>query len=585
MVSLEAAVLAVALSAGGPTVLYDFCADWCGPCRAMAPTVEALAARGYPVQKVNVDEHPELVRKFGVGPIPCFVMVVDGREVERVVGATSYDHLERLCRMGRRSGDSDVIALASSRGGTAAASTPRGPIRPGLGAEPRRPHLALTEAPRFQPVTAPTSQPATPASPPVALASAPAAPASQPEPPAWGPRNDGVAARDEDLIAATVRLRVSDPKGHSWGSGTIIDARQGEALLLTCGHVFRDSQGRGAIEVDLFGAQAGKRVSGHLIGYDLERDVALVSIRIPGPVQVARLAPPDYVLRPGDPVVTVGCSHGDDPTVSHTRISSVDRYLGPPNVQVAGEPVDGRSGGGLFSRDGLVIGVCRGAEPQDREGFFAALGSIQAYVEHKGLTHVCFGPAPTPGEGPGTGPAVASALSGTGAIQSKQGLAVGRTSGPSVALDGPEVRPTRASGAVGGESATLSRAEQAALDEIRRNLDDGAEVVCVIRSRTDPHARSQIIMLDHVSDAFLDALAAEARSRSSGTSASLTASRPAAPASRATSPGPPRTLPPIEPTSSQLRNATSQWSPSEGRWSPRPRVVPVRPPVESQAAN
>ena len=577
MVSLEAAVLAAALSAGGPTVLYDFSADWCAPCRAMAPTVEALAARGYPVQKVDIDEHPELARKFRVGPIPCFVMVVDGREVERVVGATSYAQLERLCRMGRGAGDSGAIALASSRGGPPAASKSQGPIRLGLGAEPRHSHTNLTEAPRFQPQAAP-------ASPSVATASPPAG-AAQPEPPAWAPRSDGVAARDEDLIAAAVRLRVSDPNGHSWGTGTIIDARQGEALVLTCGHVFRDSRGRGTIEVDLFGEQRGKRVTGHLIGYDLERDVALVSIRTPGPVQVARLAPPDYVLRPGDPVVTVGCSHGDEPTVNHTRIASVDRYLGPPNVQVAGQPVDGRSGGGLFSREGLVIGVCRGAEPQDREGFFAALGSIQAYVEDKGLTHVCLGPPPTPDDRPGTGPAVASTPSGAGAVRSKEGLAVGRTSGPSVALDGPEVRPTRAGGAIGGESATLSRAEQAALDEIRQSLDDGAEVVCVIRSRTDPRARSQIIMLDRASDAFLDALAAEADRRAGPGSASLTASQPAPPASQAASSGPPRTLPAIEPTSSQLRDTSSHWSPSDSRWSARPQVVPIHPPVESQAAN
>jgi len=552
MVSLEAAVLAVALSAGGPTVLYDFSADWCGPCRAMAPTVEALAAQGYPVQKVNVDEHPELVDKFGVGPIPCFVMVVDGREVARVVGGTSYDHLERLCRMGRRSGDSSAIALASSRGGTRAASKSRGPT-------------ALTEAPRFQPQAAPTST-AAPASPPLVATSPPTAAAA----PTWGPRSDGVAARDEDLIAAAVRLRVSDPNGHSWGTGTIIDARQGEALVLTCGHVFRDSQGRGTIEVDLFGAHRGKRVTGHLIGYDLERDVALVSIRTPGPVQVARLAPPDYALSPGDPVVTVGCSHGDEPTVSHTRIASVNRYLGPPNVQVAGQPVDGRSGGGLFSRDGLVIGVCRGAEPQDREGFFAALGSIQAYVEQKGLTHVCLGLPPTPDQGPGNGPAVASAPVGSDAHSTETAAGVGSRPMGTMADAAPP--------------ATLSRAEQAALDEIRRSLDDGAEVICVIRSRTDPRARSQIIMLDRVSDAFLDALAAEADRRSSPAPASLTASQPAPPASRAVSPGPRRTLPAIEPTSSQFPAASSQWSPSAGRWSPRPQVVPVHPPVESQAA-
>ena len=60
------------------------------------------------------------------------------------------------------------------------------------------------------------------------------------------------AVADATLIAASVRLRVEDPDGRSCGSGTIIDSRGGEALVLTCGHIFRDSHGKGRIEVDLF---------------------------------------------------------------------------------------------------------------------------------------------------------------------------------------------------------------------------------------------------------------------------------------------------------------------------------------------
>ena len=67
---------------------------------------------------------------------------------------------------------------------------------------------------------------------------------------------------DARLVAASVRLRVEDPDGHSCGSGTIIDARGGEALILTCGHIFRDSQGKGRIEVDLFGPSGPQRVPG-----------------------------------------------------------------------------------------------------------------------------------------------------------------------------------------------------------------------------------------------------------------------------------------------------------------------------------
>ena len=57
------------------------------------------------------------------------------------------------------------------------------------------------------------------------------------------------AVSDADLLAASVRIRVEDRQGHNCGSGTIIDALPGgEALVLTCGHLFRDSEGKGKIE-------------------------------------------------------------------------------------------------------------------------------------------------------------------------------------------------------------------------------------------------------------------------------------------------------------------------------------------------
>ena len=57
MLSLPAALVAMAVAGGGTgqTVLLDFYSDSCGPCRSMMPTVDRLAAEGYPVQRVNVD--------------------------------------------------------------------------------------------------------------------------------------------------------------------------------------------------------------------------------------------------------------------------------------------------------------------------------------------------------------------------------------------------------------------------------------------------------------------------------------------------------------------------------------------------
>lgn len=70
-------------------VLLDFFAEWCGPCRMVAPIVEEIAAENsqYVVGKINVDEQPELASAFGVMTIPTLVVIKNGEIVNKSTGA------------------------------------------------------------------------------------------------------------------------------------------------------------------------------------------------------------------------------------------------------------------------------------------------------------------------------------------------------------------------------------------------------------------------------------------------------------------------------------------------------------------
>ncbi|MBE6631546.1 MAG: thioredoxin [Ruminococcaceae bacterium] len=71
------------------TVLIDFYADWCGPCAMLSPIIEEIAEENpqYLIAKINVDDELELALKFGVSSIPTLVIMKDGKEASRSVGA------------------------------------------------------------------------------------------------------------------------------------------------------------------------------------------------------------------------------------------------------------------------------------------------------------------------------------------------------------------------------------------------------------------------------------------------------------------------------------------------------------------
>ncbi len=464
MVSLQAAVAVFALSNPGQTVLLDFYGDFCPPCRAMEPTIQALIDQGYPVRKINRDRNPATAQQYGVRLVPCYVMLVDGKEVDRVVGGTTLVRLKQMFQSAAQRAKSPGVAA-------------------GIPLPPTESSRALSVVPQSSPMqaAAQAASPGRPTTPQVVDAID-----WRGSPPGWT-RRDGVPADpDAGLLAASVRLRIEDADGYSYGSGTIVDARQEHALILTCAHIFRDSQGKGPITVDLFGPQAARGLAGRLISWDLDRDVALVCIRALGSVTVARVAPSEYRIASGAAVVTVGCNNGDRPSARHTRVVSVDRYQGPPNFQVAGVSVDGRSGGGVFSADGRVIGVCNAADEIENAAYCAALAAVHAQLDAAQLSDV-YRTAPA---GAAAQTAIAAA---TPPPMPKQMPSFNQ---PAAVPGEPAARAfIQPATLPAGSPGQLGATQQAALDEIRRRLLAGEELIIVTRSPNDLQAKSDVIML------------------------------------------------------------------------------------------
>ncbi len=450
MISLPAITLLAVLANPGDAVLLDFYADWCGPCRSMDPTIRKLTADGYPVRKVNIDREQQLAQQYGVDRVPTYILVAGGREIARVVGPTSYDGLARM--FGAAKTPTRQVATNTSQ--TAPPPARLAPVGQGSGGD------AKTRA-----------------------------------------------------MHATVRLRVEDQKGNSVGTGTIVDMHGEEALVMTCAHLFRDSQGQGKVMVDLFAPGAKGPVPGKVIDFDLEKDVALVAMRPGFHIASAPIAGAGYAARQGDQVFSIGCDRGADPSIRESRVSNLNKYVGSANIEVDGAPVIGRSGGGLFSATGQLIGICNLADPKDDEGIYAATSLLHANLDRNNLAWVY--------NGPSAQIAQAEAPQATRPQAAPLSLATATQPLPNMAKQMPR-SPLGAS----TQPLTTRTEPSRQLADMLSQLPADSEVMVMIRSRNDPRGKSQMFYLNQPSQNLLDLLAAESQTRPSDDPIVLEATRP-----------------------------------------------------------
>lgn len=352
-VALTSADLSAATS-----VLLAFSSDRCGHCQAMRPILDQLESSGTPIRHVDVGAEPEFARRHGIRQTPTYVVWSAGRELTRLVGTQSAEKLQH--------------ALAINPAGPlfqTGASVPNNSLLNAPETRLAGHNLAPIPQARSVPQTHSAPQARSEAMPSVSLA-------------------DAV----QRARAATVRLRVHDGRGFGVGTGTIIDRHGDEALVLTCGHLFRETKLQSRIDVDLFIGGQVKTVPGQVIDYDAEdRDIALVVIKPGFDIASVAIANPAVAPQAGQSVFSFGCDHGADPSRRDTRITGVDKYnqhIGSSNIEIAGAPVDGRSGGGLFDAAGQLVGVCNAADYKGDVGIYTGPGSIKWQLDRVQLSHL-----------------------------------------------------------------------------------------------------------------------------------------------------------------------------------------------------
>ncbi|MFO0791028.1 MAG: trypsin-like peptidase domain-containing protein [Pirellulales bacterium] len=485
--ALALVITSLGLSTQGaePIQLLDFWSPHCGPCMGMKPTVHSFIQAKYPIREVDTTQDQQTSRQYGVSAIPCFVMLVDGQEVDRRVGAMSSADMQQMFEKAKDIYSQSHRTRTQSPDAGLRAAPPSTAIGPNT-----KPDLSSTPNSSDWPPTV-AAQPLP----------SPAAPTNIDSPTTSKHNADFPVS----LLAATVRICVDDPQGRSFGTGTIIDSRSGEALIATCGHLFRESQGKGPMTVEMFEPNADGtvrvvgQVPGQLISCDLNRDVAFVSIKPGRPVTAAPVAAAHTAVQKGDRVATIGCSNGKDPTMLSQRVNQLDRYAGAPNFEVSGAPEQGRSGGGVFNLQGQLIGVCYAADYEGKEGLYAALESIHSGLDELKLSDVYAKSSPTT---PGN-----------------EILIRGQ-----VEPDPSDITPIRDPASqslapLGSPKSTspqnLSNQEQAAFGEIM-NRASTSEVVVIVRPKT-PGGQSEVITLDNVSPDFVKALAAQRRAAAAPT--------------------------------------------------------------------
>lgn len=393
---MMAALVAVSIGVSPDVQVVEFSAAWCRPCQQMQPALERLAQEGWAIRRIDVDSQRDLAERYRVQALPTLLIMIRGQEVDRIVGAASFEQLaqrfEAASRAAQAASGAAPAQLSEDRAqpqspaqSNQAAHQPtvRGQSPSSLGAFP-----LLAAASGATKLASAAARELTSAATAASSQLADQAHASQPR--TISPSE--ALARAE---AATVRIRVDDARSQAFGTGTIVDTHGDEALVLTCGHILRDVEPDSRLMVELFTGSHPVALPAQIVDFDAtEADIGLISFRTTLKLTPAAIMPVNHKPQLGQSAFSFGCDRGANPSRRDTKIKRIDRYVGASNLEIEGAPVVGRSGGGLFDLQGRLLGVCNAADAEDDEGIYAGPPVIHGQLRKLGLERLIDSPHP-----------------------------------------------------------------------------------------------------------------------------------------------------------------------------------------------
>lgn len=294
----------------------------CPACAKQSPSFNKDLAEDYPIQIIDVDRFPLYAKNYKIRAVPSFVIVNQaGVVIERNEGFEAREFKESVVRFLKKRIEPSLMPLEIK--------------------QDENPSRIIVS-----PITSPFAR-----------------------------------------FPYIARIRTKDEIGIGFGTGSVIQSDGEKALILTAAHLFRKMTNRSLIEIDLFNSNTGKVETfvGKIVQLDLDGDVGLISIPAKRIISTLPIASPEDAVKIDQHVFSYGCGGGEPPSFLKSRVTALNKYTGPANIECTGVPIGGRSGGALVNKDNEIVGVTLAADMDGGRGVYAGLSVIYKLLVNRNV--------------------------------------------------------------------------------------------------------------------------------------------------------------------------------------------------------